>query len=303
MTTFTAILEDPVKDITRITYVQPVIGSYSFSFLWGKGYVNSKDNTIQFVGAIGTCKDFIVDTYYRPSSSGFRASYWSPEELKDPTVVLYVNPATKNLILKNVKEVLNPWEEKHGFIPSSLHDIDFSKYPTAIHPDTKIENVMVLRYDPLWMENSMTMSLFLSIFRHVVFTGSISFKNGTTSEYSYYNRLCKQIKQAINYILNNPRDFIKELENSTSTGYEVNPDFHGCTGLFYIGQYLNYKYDDPNYWKTISPAIKKNTLLKYMEKLIEGNEKDVKMQSLQQETPKPRTRKKASAEGKLEYEF
>lgn len=299
MTTYKAVLTETSKNINSAIYTSYIIPKNPYGMLWGKGLINEKNKTIEFVQAMGSCKDFVVDTYYRTHSNGFVRNLWSDKELADPTVILYVDTELKNPIFQYVKEVLNPWEKKNGFTPSTFHSMDLSSYKNAINPEGKPENVFILRYDPLWMQNAMTMSFFLSVFRHIGLTGNLNFGRGIASnEYMYYRELHYKIQKAIDYLIDNPRDFVKYTEKCTLTGYEINQNNHGTTGIFFLSNYLNYKYKNKSYWKTISYIYKEHPITKYLESLIEKEEEleNVKMQSLQPKVAKPRTRKKVTTE-------
>jgi len=288
---------------------KPFYSNYMGSPSWGKCVINDEDSTVEFMQTPGTCKDYVVDTYYRSSSHGYQASYWTDEQRAYPSMYLWMNFDLYKQAIKNIKEVLNPWEGKHNFIPTECFKVDFNTTELA-DTQNKTGRLLVMKYDPKWMTNSMTMSYFLSVMRHSILQGTTDFSkytdyNYNMPEYNYYNREPnKPFRKVFDYIHNNPNHLIEFLKDATFTGYKRQPDSHGCTGLFYISQYLYYKYQGTEYymnqWKELDSNIRNHALIGYFEHVMEllSPKKEelpnVKMQSLQPKTPRARTSKKTA---------
>jgi len=174
-----------------------------------------------------------------------------------------------------------------------------------------------MKYDPKWMTNSMTMSYFLSVMRHSILQGLTDFSKYKdinyygAPEYNYYKRdTTTPFKKIFDYIHNNPNHLIDYLKDATITGYKEQPNSHGCTGLFYISQYLYYKYQGTDYytnqWKQFDSNLRNHALVGYFEHVMEllSPKKEelpnVKMQSLQPKTPRARTSKKTPTTANIE---
>lgn len=276
-------------------------------FYWGKCYIEDNENKVIFMQQYGTCKDYVVDTYYRTTTHGFDSKLWNREQIEYPSVYIYTNKTNIKTYLKNIKEVLNPWEEKHGFVPTEAFNVDLTRSDLSNDPGVS-PYILVLKYDPIWMTNSMTMSYFLSVVRHALQRESIYYDKGIPTVYNneaeYYNRQSKILREVVLYSLDNPREYIDFVKDATPTGYLNETGLHGVTGLFYILNNFWQKYaDDVKYRKTfkktsIDAVIYNHPNAKYIEyvvnKLEEQKLENVKMQSLQQKTKRPRTRKKVT---------
>lgn len=273
------------------------------TFFWGKCYINDETKEVQFMQIPGTCKDYVVDTYYRTSTHGYTRNLWQEEQIKYPSVCISSNKSYIQKYIQHVKEVLNPWEEKHGFIPTEAFKVDFGD--TKLATQVAAKGVIVIKFDPVWMTNSMTMSFFLSIVRHTMQTGIIQFKDSErigfpTNEQAYYNRQSSDLKSVIDYSIENPRDYLDQMKDATSTGYPTNPNTHGCTGLFSIMSALYQKYADRSEIKQMYIKNKKQEdhpngrYIEYVLKKLKQEKEapqDVKMQSLQPKVKRSRTRK------------
>lgn len=272
------------------------------SFYWGKCCIDDETKKVSFMQAPGSCKDYVVDTYYRTSTHGFQRNIWKDEQIEYPSVYIWSGKSFTKQYIQRIKEVLNPWEEANGFIPTEAFKVDFGD--TKLATPLAAEGVIVIKFDPIWMINSMAMSFFLSIVRHSLQTGVIQFKDldttTNTNEQEYYRRQSKSLKSVLDYSINNPRDYLDQIKDTTSTGYPANPNSHGCTGLFYTMGALYAKYSDRDDVKRIYIKMKhyedhpNGRYIEYVLKKLKKEKEvpqDVKMQSLQPKVKRPRTRK------------
>jgi len=257
----------------------PFYCKYMGSPSWGKCIINDEENTVEFMQTPGTCKDYVVDTYYRSNSHGYAAKYWTDKQRAYPSVFLWMRPELYKQAIMNIKEILNPWEEKHNFIPTECFQVDFNTTELADESNKK-GTVLVMKYDPKWMTNSMTMSYFLSVMRHSILQGLTDFSKYKdidsygAPEYNYYQRnTTTPFRKVFDYIHNNPNHLIEYLKDATLTGYKRQLDSHGCTGLFYISQYLYYKYQGTEYytkqWKQFDSNVRNHALVGYFEHVME----------------------------------
>ena len=275
-------------------------------FYWGKCCIDDETKEVSFMQIPGSCKDYVVDTYYRTYTHGFQRNLWKEEQIKYPSVYIWSGESFTKQYIQQIKEVLNPWEEANGFIPTEAFKVDFGD--TKLATPLAAKGVIVIKFDPVWMINSMAMSFFLSIVRHAVQTGVIQFKDSERKEYptneqGYYSRQSKDLKSVIDYSINNPREYLDHMKDATPTGYSTNPNSHGCTGLFYTMNALYQKYSDRNDIKRLyvkNKAQENHPNGRYIEYVLKKLKKekevpqDVKMQSLQPKVKRPRTRKAAT---------
>jgi len=272
---------------------------------WGKCVINDENKTVEFMQTPGSCKDYVVDTRYRNVSNGWDKYLWTQEEIEYPSVYFWMSSPMYDRITQKIKEILNPWEEKNGFLPSETLAVNFNGTQLVDKTNTE-KHVLILKFDPVWMQNSMCMSFFLSVVRHAILQEKIQFKDITNTEYSkpehaYRDRLVPECKQVIDYTIDNPRTLLEFTKDSNAHGYKVNPQTHGCTGLFYIFNPLVYKYHkdyaESDTLKRCYPAVCSHILTAYADHVLEllspkkEELPDVKMQSLQPKVTKPRTHK------------
>lgn len=196
---------------------------------WGKCNLNEKTNVLTIMQDVVTCKDYVVDTYAREISSGkYNKKHWTKEERMCPTVYMTVNKTNLAKLVERVKTLLNPYEERHGFIPSQVLMVtevecegkDVTK--TDVYKNF-LTGMAVVKYDPKWMINITAMSTYLSCLRHfyktdlvkenqtkLVFANS-DLERRTHNEVTYYLGLNPQFRKIVDYYYNNPNEIIEDI--------------------------------------------------------------------------------------------
>lgn len=240
------------------------LGHDSYNY-WGKCCLNEDGKSITIMQDAVTCKDYVVDTYARDMSSGGYSKYiWTKQQRLSPTVYITLDKKSMLNLTERVKTLLNPYEERHGFIPSEVHyitevelkGVDVTKEKGY---DKFLTGMVVVKYDPKWMINVTAMSMYLSCLRHFFKTelvkenqDQIIFDDGKTkykfshNEQHYYYGLKPQFRKIVDYYYNNPKLIIEDISekygesgNALSGKYELGrPQIHGEAGFFTAMSYL-----------------------------------------------------------------
>lgn len=260
-------------------------------FYWARaGY----DPTTQVVYQIQdrvSCKDHLVDTFLKPSSSyGYAHSKYSTE-IKESTWLIVSLPQTKADAEKNIK-AFQDWELKQkASVSQFYHDVNLSVR-------TGKGQVYWINYDPQWATNCAVISAYLSIMR--IFLFGLDMKRVFDYNSPY---VCNEVSYMKQY---NTRpiylDFIKyAFKNLYRLSKKITSDTkeatrwisHGGSGIFYYINNLHYNF----YNKTLTLKAVKDycksltgnywTLIwdEYFKYLTRKEQRRVKMQGLQQ-TPK-----------------
>lgn len=218
----------PTSSYSSLTY--NLFGSLDkFDNYWGKCSLDEKTNILTIMQDVVTCKDYVVDTYAREQSSGrYNKKDWTKQERMSPTVYMTVTKDSLTKLVERVKTLLNPYEERHGFIPSQVLMVtevecegkDVTKIPGF---SAFLTGMVVVKYDPKWMINITAMSTYLSCLRHFYRTNLVKenqtklvFANSdlerrTHNEVTYYLGLNPQFRKIVDYYYNNPNEIIEDI--------------------------------------------------------------------------------------------
>jgi len=218
--------------------IQQFIDMYN-GIQWGKAR-RVDENTFGFVQSPVTCKDYVVDTYYRVSY-GFNPALWTEEQRYAPLIyIVFQSKDRYTHFLKMVKEVLNPWEIKQGVKPCVVYEACYEPlkhYPWA-----------VIEYDTCWMNNATAMSIYYSLLRICTANDNLSFKRTdkknlwNCNEFSYYDNNPSWAQKILDDVLVDVTPYLIVPEDPYKNhGYKMPPS-HGQTGLFFmLGQISYYR--------------------------------------------------------------
>lgn len=196
-------------------------------FGWGKACI--QDGIFTIMGRPESCKDYIIDAYHL-KNGGYHLNRknWTEEELQSPH--LYVCPKGRGkTFIKGIKNFLNPYEEKHGFTPTTF-------FVTKIAG----RNFYCITHDSKWCITHAGRSYYYSLLRMCAY---IDTQKPTTtaqelvtalawgsSEASYIN----QDVQGYNIFYQNPTLLLQVAEGDTYTGFPKDFNLsHGQSGLFW----------------------------------------------------------------------
>ena len=191
-------------------------GSYNNKYLyqpaletwyWGNTYLDEETGTLHLFQGQVTCKDYIIDTTYRPTSSSVMNEEVMKQFARTPYFYIYIKSTDleqQQKIQRNI-ETLKAWEKKNGY-----QEIE---YTTKVITETNVL-MYVFKTDPFWWTASTFLSFYLSIFRVTLRTGDLfghklHISASNCGESDYYAYCTDEWKQLYDYLIKYPR-FIKK---------------------------------------------------------------------------------------------
>ena len=270
------------------------------SYLWARAGYDPITQVVSQIQSTVSCKDHLVDTFLKPSSSyGYLPSEYSTE-VKESTWLIINLPQTKADAEKHIKAFQN-WELKQkASVSQFYHDVSLSVSGGK-------GQVYWINYDPQWATNCAVISAYLSIMR--IFLTGLDLK-------LVFDYNSPHVCNEVNYIKSHYTrpiyiDFIKyAFKNLYRLSKKVVPPTkeatgwitHGGSGIFFYINNLHanfysktvtleavkgyYKSLTGNYWTLIWDE--------YFMYLKRKEQRRVKMQGLQQTPKRPRTTKKTT---------
>lgn len=279
-----------MERITPKNFISTTLANSS-SFTWARAGYDPITQVVYQIQATVACKDHLVDTFLKPSSSyGYSPSQYSTE-VKESTWIIVNLPQTKADAEKHIKKFQN-WELKQkASVSQFYHDISLSVRGGK-------GQVYWINYDPQWATNCAVISAYLSIMR--IFLSGLDMKRVFDYNSPY---VCNEVSyMKAHYTRPIYIDFIKyAFKNLYRLSKKVTPHTkkatrwisHGGSGIFYYINNLHsnfynntvtleavkgyYKSLTDNYWTLIWDE--------YFVYLKRKEQRRVKMQGLQQ-TPK-----------------
>ena len=277
------------NDVTGCTY-----------YLWARAGYDPTTQVVNQIQGTVSCKDHLVDTFLRPTSSyGYFPSKYSTE-VNESTWLIINLPQTKADAEKHIKAFQN-WELKQkASVSQFYHDISLS-----VH--NGFGQVYWVNYDPQWATNCAVISAYFSIMR--IFLSGLDMKQ-------VFDYNAPHVCNEINYIKSHYTrpiyiDFIKyALKNLYRLSKKVTSPTkeatkwisHGGSGIFYyISTLYSYFYNKTltltavnGYSKSLSGNYWTQIWDEYFMYLKRKEQRRVKMQGLQQTPKRPRTTKKTT---------
>ena len=270
------------------------------SYQWARAGYDPITQVVYQIQNVVTCKDHLVDTFLRPTSSyGYLPSQYSTE-VKESTWIIINLPHTKADAEKHIK-AFQKWELKQkASVSQFYHDVNLSVR-------TGKGQVYWINYDPQWKVNCAVISAYFSIMR--IFLSGLDMKRVFDYNSPYVCSEVSYIKahhtrpiyiDFIKYAFKNLYRLSKKVVPPTKEATKwIN---HGGSGIFYYINSLHanfyskiltleaikgyYKSLTGNYWTLIWDE--------YFMYLDRKEKRRVKMQGLQQTPKRPRTTTKAT---------
>ena len=195
------------------------------SWMWGKAKT-FEEGKIKLLQNLLTCKDYIVDTYYKPTTimhSLITSENWKKQERTENCIYIqFPNLLFQNTVINNIENFLNPWFKTNNILPTTCEQL-YTK------ESKKIDLFYCIRGDNKWTLNAFAWSIYLSIIRMMAGEENATKINFTptnpiyvTNESTYYSLHCfdKNQQELLNTIFNNPFPYlIVPPEPYNTTGY------------------------------------------------------------------------------------
>jgi hypothetical protein len=207
---------------------------YDNHFHWGKAYIDG-DEAILMQAPV-TCKDYVVDTYFRTGTHLFQREHWTEQQCHSTCVyVVLPNEEYATRLVKNITQCLHAFEKTNKLARTVA---------TRVTKGPFTQPTFVITGSSLWTRNATVWSMYLSLLRMCAVTAnykSIHFTQDTAdfscNEHSYFASKPEH-QQLILDCYKNIRTWMKPLpETHTKTGYTSGVTVgHGQTGLFYLFQ-------------------------------------------------------------------
>jgi len=202
----------------------------SYQTQWGKAH-RINDTTFGITQAPVTCKDYVVDTFWK-SSYGYKPELWTQDIIDQPYIyIVFAEEERKDHFLKMVQEVLNPWEKAQGVNPCIVYEVDV--------PEFNPSYTVVVEFDKVFLNNATAVSIYYSLLRICTSNTELSFSPTKDSlhsinEYGYYESLRPKYRDVIDDVLKDITPYLYKPEIPYKATGNKNLIWHGQSGLFHI---------------------------------------------------------------------
>jgi len=202
------------------------------SWMWGKACKKGKHYAA--LQSIVKCKDYIVDCFYRhPLPTTPKKEVWWLSNC----FYVFIPPHCLELFQQNIFGFLATYMETHGYTPTIITQVAASKTDLTCY---------VVEGDDKWMQNTYTLSHYLSLLRMCGYYTSLSL-NGPGNAYllrgcnetTYLRGLKNKAEATYLHIWQNPSflhmdaptgDHPRSLYINNGADHKG----HGCAGYFYL---------------------------------------------------------------------
>lgn len=204
------------------------------SFVWGKA---TKLSPTEFdaVSAVNSCKDLIVDTFYRERYKKVE------KQLQECFFYIFCPMDKRERLLKTIPSFLHAYEDRMGFTHTTI-DVCEEKVNKDHHQP------IIIQGDSRWTKNAHTVALYLTLIRlcayHEDMTVDAPFasikydeRQINSGDIENYDNLDQPKKDFVDYVLQNPSCLFHNVPKGldSMTGYASKYSVtHGICGVFGI---------------------------------------------------------------------
>lgn len=203
-------------------------------WFWVKAHTMDNENVMTMSCAM-TCKDHMIDGYMNYRTHAYSKGDWTQAQQNENAIVVIVPTNQTKLLVKNIKDVLNPYEKKHRLQKTTC---------TLLTNNLIARNCYLIKGSQMWMRNATAWSLYLTLIRLCgqtkdmlsldgAFMGTNPIRN---NDRVYFSNLPPEEKTLYLSYVNNPRQFLVKLPNThqNSTAPKEMHLPHGGAGLHYM---------------------------------------------------------------------
>lgn len=201
---------------------------------WVKAHTMDNKNVMAMSSAM-TCKDHMIDGYMNQQTHAYTGRDWTQKQQNENAFVVIAPTYQTNNLVKNIKEVLNPYEKKHRLQKTTC---------TLLTHNMIGRNCYLIKGSQMWMRTATAWSLYLTLIRLCGQTSDMLSIDGAfvstntirNNDRSYFSTLSPEEKTLYLSYVNNPRQFLIKLptthKNSTAPIRMSLP--HGGAGLHFM---------------------------------------------------------------------